>query len=170
MEPDFTPDPGETGAQLWARHDAMQAEAATLLGQMLFAFSSIDVNLGLTLAWRDNGERLEALSNSIAGQSIKVKLDTLSKCVAEKFPAGSKRRLAYDLWIERVHAAREQRNQMVHGRWGVEAYRNKVINVVGLPSGQQQSVEYSLAELTAFNEELGALGRELARLREHWRL
>ena len=67
-----------------------------------------------------------------------------------------------------MHTAREQRNQMVHGRWGIEARRHKVVNVVGLPSGTQQSIEYTLAELTAFNDELGALARELSRLREHW--
>lgn len=42
--------------------------------------------------------------------------------------------------------------------------------MVGLPSGTQQSIEYSLEELEAFNEELRALQRELARLRKHWPL
>ena len=115
-----------------------------------------------------DGKRLEALSKSIEGQNFHAKLQTLSKQVAEKFPAGSKRRTAYERWIERMHTAREQRNQMVHGRWGIEARRHKVVNVVGLPSGTQQSIEYTLAELTAFNDELGALARELSRLREHW--
>ena len=47
LEPASTSDSGETAGQLWARHDSMQAEAASLLGQMLFAFSHIDVNLGV---------------------------------------------------------------------------------------------------------------------------
>lgn len=148
----------------------MQAEAASLLGQMLFAFSYIDVNLGLCLAWTDNGTNLEALSKTIEGQNVYTKLQTLSKHVAEKFPAGSKRRRAYEAWIERVHVAREKRNQMVHGRWGVEARRHKVVNVVGLPSGTQQCVEYTLLELTAFNDELRALERDLSRLRQQWPL
>lgn len=170
MEPDSTAELGETGGQLWARREAMQAEAASLLGQMLFAFSYIDVNLGLCLAWVEDGRRLEALSKSLEGQSIHTKLETLSRQVAEKFPVGSKRRAAYERWIERVHAARMTRNQMVHGRWGIEARHHKVVNVVGLPSGTQLSIEYSLGELKAFNEELRALERELARLREHWPL
>lgn len=148
----------------------MQAEAASLLGQMLFAFSYIDVNLGLCLAWADSGKRLEALSKSIEGQNIHAKLEALARQVAEKFPAGSKRRVAYEHWIERVHAVRVQRNQMVHGRWGIEARDHKVVNVMGLPSGTQQSIEYTLSELTAFNEELRAIERELARLRTHWPL
>lgn len=148
----------------------MQAEAASLLGQMLFAFSYIDVNLGLCLAWMDSGANLEALSKSIEGQSIHAKLETLSKQSAAKLPAGSKGRAAYERWIERVHAARVQRNQMVHGRWGIEPRSHKVVNVIGLPSGTQQSIDYTLAELTAFNDELRALERELGRLREHWPL
>lgn len=141
-----------------------------MLGQMLFAFSYIDVNLGLCLAWVDSGTRLEAVSKSVEGQNIHTKLETLSRQVAEKFPAGSKRRTAYERWIERVHAVRVQRNQMVHGRWSIEARSHKVVNVIGLPSGTQQGIEYTLAELTAFNEELRALERELARLRTHWPL
>lgn len=170
MTLDQTPDPGETAGQLWARHNAMEAEAASLLGQMLFAFSYIEVNLGLCLAWADHGAKLEALSKSIEGQGIHEKLKTLSKHVSEKLPVGSKRRLAYERWIERVDVARMQRNQMVHGRWGIEARRHKVVNVIGLPSGTQRSVEYTIAELAAFNEELRALERELRRLREHWPL
>ncbi len=61
----------------------MQAEAALLLGQMLFAFSYIDTNLGLCLAWVDNGTKLELLSKSVEGQNIHTKLDTLSRQVAE---------------------------------------------------------------------------------------
>lgn len=148
----------------------MEAEAASLLGQMLFAFSYVDVNLGLCLAWMDSGTKLEALSKSVEGESIHTKLETLSRQVAAKLSAGSKGRAAYERWIERAHAARVQRNQMVHGRWGIEAHRYKVVNVIGLPSGTQQSIDYTLAELNAFNEELRALERELAKLRRHWPL
>lgn len=168
--PNSLPEPVETAGQLWVRHDAMQAEAASLLGQMLFAFSYIDVNLGLCLAWMDNGSKLEAASKSVESQTVHEKLVALSKQVTEKLPAGSKRRTAYERWIERVHSARQVRNQMVHGRWGIEASRNKVVNVVGLPSGTQQCIEYTIAELGAFNEELRALERELKRLRNQWPL
>jgi len=148
----------------------METEAASLLGHMLFSFSYIDMNLGLCLAWEDNGKKLKALSSSVEGLSIYDKLDKLSRRVKEIFPAGTKRRLEYELWIERVHAAREKRNQMVHGRWGIEAHRHKVVNVIGLPSGSQQCIEYTLSELTAFIDELRSLVRELSRLREQWPL
>ena len=75
LESSSLPDPNETAGQMWARHEAMQAEAASLLGQMLFAFSYIDVNLSLCLACVDNGIKLEALSKSIEGQSLHTKLE-----------------------------------------------------------------------------------------------
>ncbi|MFG0673321.1 MULTISPECIES: hypothetical protein [Delftia] len=162
--------PVETAGQLWERQEAMQAEAASLLGQMLFAFSYIDVCLGLCLAWVDAGVKLEALSKSVEAQSVHLKLQTLSRHVVEKLPPHSDGRMAYERWISRVDFARTKRNQMVHGRWGIEARDCKVVNVVGLPSGTQQCVEYTLEELDAFNEELRSLGRELARLRKNWPL
>ncbi len=148
----------------------MQAEAASLLGQMLFAFSHIDVNLGLYLAWLDNGKKLETTSKAIEDQGVHAKLEMLSSQVAERLPAGSKHRAAYERWIEHVHFARVRRNQMVHGRWGVDATCHKVVNVTRLPSSTQQCFEYSLEELAEFNQELCALARELARLRTHWPL
>ncbi|WP_423456067.1 hypothetical protein [Ottowia sp. VDI28] len=167
LEPDPIPDPNETSGQLWARHEAIQTDAASLFGQTFF-FSCVDVCLGLCLAWANDGARLEALSKSLERQNVKARLDMFSKHVATKFPAGSKRRTALDRWIERAHAAREQRNLMVLGRWVVEARRHKIVNVLGLPSGSPQSTAYTIAELRAFNEELGALEQELARLCTHW--
>jgi len=148
----------------------MQAEAASLLGQMLFAFSYVEVNLGLCLESAGRGKNLDVLPKPVDGLNIHAKLEMFSKYVAEKFPTGSKRRVSYERWIERVQLARVLRNQMVHGRWCVEARRHKVVNVIGLPSGTQQSIEYTLAELAAFNEELHALVRELTRLGAHWPL
>lgn len=160
-----------TAGELWAHREAMQAAAASLLGHMLFEFSRIDVNLGLSLVWVDSGANLESLTPKVAEMSFHSKLGELAKHVQVKLPAGSKRRAAYDRWIERMHIARAERNRLVHGRWGIEAHRSKVVNVVGLPTGgAQQTTEYSIDELAAVNEELRSLELELRRLRTHWPL
>lgn len=172
LEPFPQPDSNTlTAGELWALREAMEAAAASLLGHMLFEFSRIDVNLSLCLVWVDNGANLESLTPKVAELSFHRKLEELAKHVQLKFPASSKRRVAYDLWIERMHMARAERNRLVHGRWGIEAHRNKVVNVVGLPTGgAQQEVEYSIDELAAVNEELRSLELELRRLRTHWPL
>lgn len=160
-----------TAGELLAKNDALENEAASLLGHMIFEFSRLDMNLGLCLVWVDGGARIESLTKTVENLNLKYKLDELTKHVIAKLPLGSKRRRAYEIWIERVNAVRQQRNNLVHGRWGVEAHKNKVINVIGLPtSSAQQVIEYTLDELAKVNQELRDLQRELGRLREHWPL
>lgn len=158
-----------TAGELWARRAQLENDAALQLGYMIFEFSRLDVNLGLCLVWVDGGAKLESLTKSVADLNLKGKLDELESHVKAKLPAGSKRRKAYDAWIERTHAIRQQRNSLVHGRWGVEAHLNKVVNVIGLPtSDTQQEFHYGIDELVAINDELRSLQRELSRLREYW--
>lgn len=158
-----------TAGELWARRDQLENDAALQLGYMIFEFSRLDVNLGLCLVWVDGGAKLKSLTESVADLNLKGKLDKLESHVKAKLPAGSKRRKAYDAWIERTHAIRQQRNSLVHGRWGVEAHLNKVVNVIGLPtSDAQQEFHYGIDELVAINDELRSLQSELSRLREHW--
>lgn len=160
-----------TLSELQARRSALENEAASLLGHMLFQFSWLDINLGLCLVWIDCGARIDSLTKTVETMTLNSKLDELSKHVARKFPAGSKQRLGYEAWIARAHAIRQQRNNLVHGRWGIEPHKNKVVNVVGMPTSNAQTVtEYSIAELAAVNHELRDLQQELATLREHWPL
>lgn len=160
-----------TAGELWARKEALEQEAATILGRMLFEFSRLDVNLGLCLVWVDSGAKLKGLSEAVADLNLNGKLVELSKYVEAKLPIGSKRRKSYSAWLERAHKVRLKRNELVHGRWGVEARINKVVNVLGLPTSDSQRVhEYTIEELAAINEELRYLQRELARLRENWPL
>ena len=160
-----------TAGELWARRDALENDAASLLGHMLFEFSRLDVNIGLCLVWVDGGAQIESQTKSVEALNLKAKLDELATHVAAKLPAGSKRRRAYENWIERANSARQHRNNLVHGRWGVEAHKIKVVNVIGLPtSSAQESIEYSISELADVVQELRNLQCELVRLREHWPL
>ena len=158
-----------TAGELWAHKEKLETDAAYQLGHMIFEFSRLDVNLGLCLVWVDGGARIESLTKSVENINLKGKLDELRKHVEAKLPDGSKRRKAYEAWIQRTDAIRQQRNNLVHGRWGVEAVNNKVVNVVGLPtSNEQQVTRYGIGELVAINDELRALQNELSRLRDHW--
>jgi hypothetical protein len=119
--------------------------------------------------WVDDGSKLERLTKTVSDKNFKAKLDDLAKHVAAKWPAGSEKRRAWDAWISQADAMRAKRNQLVHGRWGIEPHKSKVANIVGLPTGDnQQCTEYSLEELAAINEELRALSKELSRLRFQW--
>ena len=160
-----------TAGEFWARQEALESDAASVLGHMLFGFSRLEVNLGLCLVWVDGGTRIDSLTKTVEALNLKSKLDELASHVTAKLPAGSEGHRAYEAWIERAHSVRQQRNYLVHGRWGVEAHKNKVVNVIGLPtSNTQQAIEYTIEELAQVNHELRELQRELARLRKHWPL
>lgn len=160
-----------TAGELLGRRDQLENDAASQLGHMIFEFSRLEMHLGLCLVWVDGGARLQSQTKSVADLNLKGRLDELEKHVEAKLPNGSKRRNAYERWIQRTHAIRQQRNNLIHGRWGVEAHINKVVNVVGLPTSDEQHVtHYGIDELVAINGELKALQIELSRLRDLWPL
>lgn len=154
-----------------AARAALESEAAKLLGQMLFEFGRLDMNLGLCVVWFDAGAKLDSLTNKVSEYSFHKKLEEVSGQVDKKLPHGSKGRVAYEAWVERAHEARQLRNELVHGRWGVDAINNKVVNVLGLPTSEDQRVvKYTLEGLAAINDGLRQLWEDLARLRERWPL
>lgn len=160
-----------TGAELSTRRENLENDAALQLGYIIFEFSRLDMNLGLCLVWVDGGAKLHSRTKSVEQLNLKGKLDELEMHVRAKLPNGTKRRKAYEAWVQRTHAIRQQRNNLIHGRWGVEAHINKVVNVVGLPTSNDQLViRYDICELVAINDELKALQLELSRLRDHWPL
>ena len=161
-------DRGDTaGKAVFARHDALEREAAELLGRILFAYSRLDVLLGLCIAWAAGGQGVEAISRQVSRWDLNKRLGRLSRDVAASLVLDTAARAAYTKWIEEVHAVREERNQMVHGRWGVDTLRHGVVNVVGLPSSpDQQERLYALDDLKAFLGTIERLQKELSVLRQ----
>ena len=160
-----------TAGQVWDAREQLEQSAAMLLGEMLFEFSRLDVNLGLCVVWTDSGRRLEELTKQVTDFSFHKKLDFLSQYVEGNLPKGSNRHTAYTEWIARAHASRVKRNQLVHGRWGVDSTQGHVINVIGLPTSPEQSeIRYSLADLESVLMELVQLQARLHEVRERWPL
>lgn len=160
-----------TAGQIWEAREQLEKDAATVLGKMLLEISRLDVNLGLCVVWTEGGRRLGELTKQVADFSFHKKLDYLSQYVEGSLPKGSKRHTAYTDWITRAHASRVKRNQLVHGRWGVDSIQGYVINVIGLPTApEQREIRYSLADLESVLMELVQLQARLHELRERWPL
>lgn len=160
-----------TAGELWARREALETAGATLLGRLLFEFARLDMNLGICLVWIDGGARLEALTKQVSEFSFSKKLESLGEAAERVFAEGHAGRTAYAEWLARAHAVRQTRNELVHGRWGVDEVREKVVNVLGLPtSPDQRETGYALAELEAMRVEMKELQALLNRLRERWPL
>jgi hypothetical protein len=156
-----------TASEMSKATEDLEAAAATLLGRLLFAFSRLDVALGLCLVWADSGKQIDALTPKVTALTFNQKLNALTGLVKSRFADRSKKRAAWLQWIEHAHVARTLRNQLTHGRWGVDPYTAEAINVIGLPtSPEQREVRYSLQALTDAVTEIGRLQGRLWQLRE----
>ncbi|MDZ7656151.1 MAG: hypothetical protein U0997_09425 [Sulfurimicrobium sp.] len=151
------------------KRNALEHDAATLLGRMLFEFGRLDMSVGLCLAWVGGGKQLESRTRKFEEAGFNAKLEALAADVESFMPKGSKRHSAYSNWIERAHKLREIRNQLAHGRWGFDAANGLAINIIGLPTSTTQiENHYTLGELESVVENLLSLTAELNQLRDRW--
>jgi hypothetical protein len=152
-----------------ARQQLAQS-AATLLGQVIFEFSRLELDLGLFVVWTNNGRDLESLTQRFNESTFHEKLRFLERTVSELAPASAARD-AYNAWIQAADAARMLRNGLVHGRWGFDLATGDVINVVGLPTSiDQRATRFELKDLESGVRELIALRERLDDLRTRWPL
>jgi hypothetical protein len=159
--------PNLTGYQMEERRKRLEEEASRLLGQMLFEFGRLDMQVNLCAVWVDEGNRLDELTARVEGMTFGEKLEFLETTVEASFPKHSKPYNAYTAWLKRTHRARRQRNELAHGRWGIEAKDNLIVNVHGLPtSANQRSRGYTIVELEGILTELQRLQTELNNLRK----
>lgn len=160
-----------TAQQMLDARDTTEKAAATILGQMLFDFARLDVALGLCLVWSNGGQQMEPLTRKVAELNFSKKLDLMSDLVERSFTPGSKKHIRYSQWMDSAHKLRLTRNELVHGRWGVDAYGQHVINIIGLPtSPEQRETPYSIQDLELILGEMKRLQTELHQLRDQWPL
>src|SRR5438445_514334 len=99
---------------------------------MQFEFSRLDVALGLCAVWVENGRRLRELTPKIAELTFHKKLEFVSQTVEAAAPKVAAGAAAYQKWLQDADRARLKRNELVHGRWGIDPLNEKVVNVIGL--------------------------------------
>ena len=158
-----------SGIEIQRARQGLEQVSATVLGHMIFEFSRLEVVLGLFLVWADGGSDLERPTKIVSEHTFHKKLDFLQELVHVKYSGEQQARLLYAEWLKDAHAARSNRNDLVHGRWGVDAVNNRVVNVVGLPtSSEQVEKRYTIAELKSILERIVKLQTRLAVLRERW--
>ncbi|MDO8177022.1 MAG: hypothetical protein Q7T62_02145 [Undibacterium sp.] len=158
-----------TGIEIQRAKQGLEQAAAVALGQMLFEFARLDMALGLVLVWSDGGKQLDKLTKAVTDLSFHKRLDLLHSFVATLYPVGNGARVLYDAWLKDAHSVRLVRNELVHGRWGVDPMKDQVFNVVGLPtSPNQQTKGYAVSELKDIVAQMGLLQHRLSVLRTEW--
>ncbi len=160
-----------TAGEVRKLSEKIEREAASLLGQSLFSFSRLDVNLGLMVASIMRNTGREEQVPGVDAMNFHKRLHFVEKYMgaAEGLAAGA--RQAMTSWLQEANDIRAQRNQLVHGRWDVDPYKLKVLNIVGLPSSDsQRTIEYTLDELESFVQRTQTLHSRLWKLRKQWQL
>lgn len=158
----------ETALEIQEAEIALEQAASLALGRMLMAFSRMEMELGLALVWVNEGKELEARTAKLDQSNFHTKLEELRKHLDQRDRSDEVGR-KLSAWMEKAHALRGIRNELVHGRWGIAAVDDVVVNVIGLPtSPEQRSTRYRIAELDRIVEDIHHLRAELSKLRTKW--
>ncbi|TXH76012.1 MAG: hypothetical protein E6Q82_04645 [Thiobacillus sp.] len=158
-----------TQIEIREERDRLEREAATILGYMLFEYSRLDMELGLFLVWSNEGKELDKLTTKLSEYNFNKRLEVLQKLVQAKYADTPQPNEIYASWLADAHETRSIRNQLFHGRWGVNPIQQQVVNILGLPtSPEQQGTPYSIADLQNALETMRALRARLQDLRKSW--
>jgi hypothetical protein len=144
---------------------ALKREVALRLGFMVMEFSRLEMELGLTLVWANDGADKDAMALRLRRANFNDRLRLLRDHLAARRDAHPD----YRAWLTDANHARKLRNRLIHGRWGFRdpEAAAPVTNVRGDPwSDELDEVDTSLAELDTQLEQLKSLRRRLAALRE----
>ena len=158
-----------TGIQIESARRGLEQAAAIILGRMMFEFSRLDSALGLFLVCSGEGRQLKSLTIKVGDYSFHKKLDFLKELVEDKYAANLEVQSHYTKWLTDAHSTKDRRNDLVHGRWGIDPIHAQVINVVGLPtSSDQREIRYTIPALKSVLNDMQDLQERLQVLRKQW--
>jgi hypothetical protein len=132
-------------------------------------YSRLDVNLALMVArWRGDEHRAAALQQ-LENTSFHFKLDKVLPTLRIEYPPQHPCMDEWRRWIDEADRLRCKRNDLMHGRWGIDERGHRVVNVLGLPgSPKQREVSYTFDELSDEVERAEGVSDALWHLREKW--
>ncbi len=160
-----------TGADILRLRDELERESASALGEAMFAFSGLDMNLGLMVASTLRNTGREAQVPKADAMSFHQRLEFIESHIESDSSLPSKAKEEMKRWLADAHRARLERNQLVHGRWSTDPVRGKALNIVGLPSSDSQQVfEYTVEELRSVAQSFVELNSRLSKARMRWHL
>lgn len=157
-----------TGIEVERARQGLEQASSSILGRLLFEFSRLDMLLGLMLVWSNEGSQLERLTKLVSAYSFHKKLELLAELARIKYGTNQAALHAHNSWLAEANVVREERNNLVHGRWGIDHMTDQVVNVVGLPTGDQVERRYTIRELKAVLTRMQRLQKSLGALRAQW--
>jgi hypothetical protein len=144
----------------------IERAVATELGLILISFARLDMNLGLACASKCGGAEFERLCETL-DEGFCDRLRVFAAAVAERHPGGPGRK-AYEDWIADAHVVRNQRNRIVHSRWGFN-HDGTTSSITGFPTSiRQVEQRFTIEQLTAVRVAMEDLNSRLAKLTKSW--
>jgi len=148
-----------TGHEIAAEERRILDETAHALGLVVMEFAQLEFRLGLRIA-----TQLPEFEAKAGEAWFAQRVEILGDAARRRFDDSPVSYASYLAWIAEVNALRAQRNQLVHGRWGIEATQGVACNVVGMPFAQQASHAYRPDDLLAFRDRILAANKALGAL------
>lgn len=149
----------------------VESAIAERLGLLLFAYSRLDVSLGLQLVWIDGARELPGLTHRYSNQGVGPRIEFLKKRVATVYAPCSEGAREYADFFDELDALRQIRNDLVHGRWSPPLDGGRMACVAGLPTSDEQcETYYTPALLDEVLQRLDRLSARHDRLRDQWPL
>ena len=159
-----------TIGEMFKKRQKLLSDAATRLGEILFAYGAFERQLDFCIVWVGAGQGMDKLASRIKDFSLDKKIEILAKFVDQIFENGSEQHSAYHKWIVTAHAIRLNRNDLAHGWWDIDDRRNEVINYRGIASAEHREQRYTLHGLELFEQTIRAAASKLCQLRERFPL
>jgi hypothetical protein len=147
----------------------LEAKAACIVGQMIFALSRLEMNMALYIRDYKGRDGAETVLRRLDGASFDKKLEMLKDVAATVFSHDEQCQRSFAHWIAEAHEIRTLRNDLVHGRWGIHEFKQQVVNVVGLPGRAQDEKRYSIVQLETVLFQLREISAKFHLLVETWR-
>jgi hypothetical protein len=171
-EPDDVDDSYDamTLGEMLGRREKLKNDAATRLGEILFAYGVFERLLDFCIVCTRVGQGRDRLTSMIQDYSLDKKIELLASFVDQIFTRGSKQHTAYQQWIVTAHAIRLNRNDLAHGWWDIDVRKEQVINYRGIATAEHRERRYSLDGLELFEQKINSSARELHGLRTRFPL
>jgi hypothetical protein len=145
----------------------IEVQASRHLGQLLFIFGRLEMNIGLALLNSYPVSELNEVAERFEEAPFGVKLGELANRVDARRGDNGGDFKAWDDWVADARHLRTLRNRLAHGRWGFIEATGTIAHVCGLPGGaKQEEIRFTLPEFASKVAEAGRVSAQFSAMQK----
>lgn len=157
--------------EMFVRRNHTEKLVAGYIGQLVFSYSRLVTSLHLCVAWHNEGKELDSYSSKAEDFAAADLIKKIENQAHVKFIDKPEGLMKYKQWASEAHQLRQERNTIMHSRWGIEAFGRHAIAVTTPvfvePIKEREFTSKQLRELCNKCEQLNT---ELNKLRKEYPL